>query len=291
MVPWKPVSDGYFITGNLFHKCSIKPRTYHFLIFLFVTFLEANQQFFPQHKDTPHFRECHKWYTNSPFLYSHRWKRGWSWPWALTFCMEDPEIPGRIQMERFIPVEIFREKSKTFRGITFFPYLPKRPKFSVPFVCITSARLHVKKKWKIYQYFVNVTTQSGSYFRCQKQYQYHLTEMFHRNFRANGKRLLFWYNLSCFVMQIMLFLCYKMEFSKLTIRKGRKFVSKRGQPGLHVYSKVRIKMVYNCICWSRDQLLVNTKTVRFWILNFFSTNWKSILQSGNLYVFSLISPK
>ena len=60
MVPWKPVSDGYFITGNLFHKCSIKPRTYHFLIFLFVTFLEANQQFFPQLKDTPHFRECHK---------------------------------------------------------------------------------------------------------------------------------------------------------------------------------------------------------------------------------------
>ena len=110
MVPWKPVSNGYFITGNLFLKCSIKPRTYHFLIFLFVTFLEANQQFFPQLKDTPHFRECHKWYTNSPFLYSHRWKRGWSWPWALTFCMEDPETPGKIQMERFIPVESFRKK-------------------------------------------------------------------------------------------------------------------------------------------------------------------------------------
>ena len=42
------MSNGYFITGNLFLKCSIKPRTYHFLIFLFVTFLEANQQFFPQ---------------------------------------------------------------------------------------------------------------------------------------------------------------------------------------------------------------------------------------------------
>ena len=60
MVPRKPVSDGHFVTGNLFHKGSITPRTYHFLIFLFVTFLEANQQFFPQLKDTPHFRECHK---------------------------------------------------------------------------------------------------------------------------------------------------------------------------------------------------------------------------------------
>ena len=37
-------------------------------------------------------------------------------------------------MERFIAVEIFREKSNTFRGITFFRFLPKRPKFSVPFV-------------------------------------------------------------------------------------------------------------------------------------------------------------
>ena len=69
--------------------------------------------------------------------------------------MENPEIPGRIQMERFIPVEIFRKKSNTFRGITFFPFLPKRPKFSVPFVWITSAKLHVKKKRKLYRYFVN----------------------------------------------------------------------------------------------------------------------------------------
>ena len=35
--------------------------------------------------------------------------------------MEKPEIPGRIQMERFIPLEIFRTKSNTFRGIPFFP--------------------------------------------------------------------------------------------------------------------------------------------------------------------------
>ena len=40
----------------------------------------------------------------------------------------------------------FPEKSNTFRDITFFPFLPKRPKFSVPFVWSTSARLHVERK-------------------------------------------------------------------------------------------------------------------------------------------------
>ena len=63
----------------------------------------------------------------------------------LTIFMDNPEIPGRIQMERFIPVKSFRKK-KYFRGITFFPFLPKRSKFSVPFVSITSTRLHVERK-------------------------------------------------------------------------------------------------------------------------------------------------
>ena len=40
----------------------------------------------------------------------------------------------------------FPEKSNTLRDITFFPFLPTRPKFSVPFVCSTSARLHVERK-------------------------------------------------------------------------------------------------------------------------------------------------
>ena len=62
------------------------------------------------------------------------------------------------------------KKSNTFRGITFFPFLPKRPKSSVPFVWITSARLHVERKWKIYRYFVNGTTQSRSCFRCPKKH-------------------------------------------------------------------------------------------------------------------------
>ena len=100
--------------------------------------------------------------------------------------MENLQIPGRIQMKWFIPVEIFPKKSNTFRGITFFPFLPKWPKFPVPFVWITSARLHVQRKWKIYEYFVNGTTQSRSCFQCQKKYQYHLMEIFHWNFHTNG---------------------------------------------------------------------------------------------------------
>ena len=84
-------------------------------------------------------------------------------------------------MERFIPVEIFRKKGNAFQGITFLPFLPK---FSVPFVWITSARLHVQRKRKIYRYFVNGTTRSLSCFR----YQYNFTGIFHRNSPANGKR-------------------------------------------------------------------------------------------------------
>ena len=80
----------------------------------------------------------------------------------------NPEITGRIQMERFIPGDIFQKKSNTFRVITFFPFLPKRPKLSVPFVWITSARLYVQRKRKLYRYFVTGTTQSRSCFRCQK---------------------------------------------------------------------------------------------------------------------------
>ena len=48
--------------------------------------------------------------------------------------MEFSVIPGRIQMERFIPVKNFRKKGNTFRGISFFSLLPEFPKISVPFV-------------------------------------------------------------------------------------------------------------------------------------------------------------
>ena len=108
----------------------------------------------------------------------------------LPFVWKTRKFRGEFKWNRMvyrIPVEIFREKSNTFRGITFFPFLPKQPKFFVPFVWITRTRLQVERKRKIYRYFVNGTTQSRSCFRCQKKYQYHLTEIFHRNSRANGK--------------------------------------------------------------------------------------------------------
>ena len=44
-------------------------------------------------------------------------------------------------MEQFIPVECFRKKGNTFRGIPFFSLLPEFPEISVPFVQITSDRL------------------------------------------------------------------------------------------------------------------------------------------------------
>ena len=37
-------------------------------------------------------------------------------------------------MKRFIPVECFRKKGNTFRGIPFFSLLPEFPEISVPFV-------------------------------------------------------------------------------------------------------------------------------------------------------------
>jgi len=40
--------------------------------------------------------------------------------------MEKQEIPGRIQKERFISVEISRKKNKTFRSTSFSPFVPKR---------------------------------------------------------------------------------------------------------------------------------------------------------------------
>ena len=47
---------------------------------------------------------------------------------ALTICLENPEIPGRISNGTVHPGGNFPKKSDTFRGITFFPFLPKRPK-------------------------------------------------------------------------------------------------------------------------------------------------------------------
>ena len=54
-------------------------------------------------------------------------------------------------MERFIPVESFRKKGNTFRGISFFSLLPEFPEISVPFVrtykCQTPHGSTSEKEW------------------------------------------------------------------------------------------------------------------------------------------------
>ena len=96
-------------------------------------------------------------------------------------------------MECFIPGEIFRKKSNTFRGITVFPLLPKRPKFSVPFVWITSARLHVERKRIIYRYFVMVQLNPVPVFGAKKNTRSTISRKF---FTENSLQMLSSYNLS-----------------------------------------------------------------------------------------------
>ena len=101
---------------------------------------------------------------------------------SLTSCMENQETPGRIKLERFILVEISRKKVIPFEVLSFSRFYRNDRNFrSVPFVWITSVRLHVERKSKIYRYFVNGATQSLSCFRCQINTSTILTDIFHRN--------------------------------------------------------------------------------------------------------------
>ena len=51
-------------------------------------------------------------------------------PWVLTICMENQEIPGRIQVEIFrkkvIPIEVFRAEKRNKHAWTFLPRSPGR---------------------------------------------------------------------------------------------------------------------------------------------------------------------
>ena len=102
--------------------------------------------------------------------------------------MENREIPGRSQMELFIPVEIFWKKVIPFEVLPFFHFYGNDRHFVYHLFGLPSARLPVERKRKIfYRYFENGTTQSRSCFLCQKEYQYHLTKNFQRNFCTSGK--------------------------------------------------------------------------------------------------------
>ena len=80
------------------------------------------------------------------------------------------------------------KNSNTFRRYYLFPIFTEATEIfyttCLDYQCQASSR----EKAKNYRYFINGTTQSRSCFLCQKKYQYHLTEIFHRNFRTNGKR-------------------------------------------------------------------------------------------------------
>ena len=89
-----------------------------------------------------------------------------------------PENSGENSNGKVHPGGNFPEKSNTFRGITFFPFLPKRPKFSVPFVWITSARLHVERK-KNLPVFCKWYNSIPFLLSVPEKYQYHMTEIFH----------------------------------------------------------------------------------------------------------------
>ena len=86
-------------------------------------------------------------------------------------------------------MHLYRSKITLDRLKRFFNAFRRNRRWvPLPIVWIASARLHLERKRKLYRYFVNGTTQSRSCFRCPKKYQYYLKEIFHRNFRENGKR-------------------------------------------------------------------------------------------------------
>ena len=64
----------------------------------------------------------------------------------------------RAEFKCFIPVEIFRKKRNIIRVITFFSVFTETTEIFCTICWITSARLHVQRKRKFYQYFVNGTT-------------------------------------------------------------------------------------------------------------------------------------
>ena len=102
--------------------------------------------------------------------------------------MENPKIPGRFQMTPFIPVEIFQKKSNTFRGHYLFPVLTQTTEIfctlCLDYQCQASCREKVNKLPVFCKWYNSIPF----LFSVPEKYQYHVTEIFHRNFCTNGKR-------------------------------------------------------------------------------------------------------
>ena len=143
-------------------------------------------------------------------------------------------------MERFFRVELFRKNSNTFRGITFFPFPPKRPEIFRTICLVTQCQASSwGKRWF-------VLTQARSLSGVLQIVQlwpiplfgnvfnslYHLSETFYWNFLTNGKRPRSWF--------------WRSE-ERLPVARSRSVTSKFAYRPLHwTTSRIEIFAIFDC---------------------------------------------
>ena len=133
--------------------------------------------------------------------FKHGWKRGWRWPWVLTICTE-------------ISVKNFRQMALYFLG-----HRKQERDWVIPFTKYRK-NFHFLSTWSLTLVIQTNGTENFGRFGengkkllgyLERYYFFpeniHRDEPFHvnspRNFRVfhtNGKRSLFWYKPSCFIM-------------------------------------------------------------------------------------------
>ena len=85
----------------------------------------------------------------------------------------------------------WRRLLKKEKMVSIAPGLGVHLDVTIPIYCLDyQCQASSREKAKNLPVFCKWYKESRSCFRCQKKYQYHLTEIFHRNFRTNGKRSL-----------------------------------------------------------------------------------------------------
>ena len=87
--------------------------------------------------------------------------------WSAYHLYGKPENSGENSNGTVHPGGNYPEKRNTFRGITFFPFLPNDRNFLYHLFGLPVPGFMSRER-KIYRYFVNGTTQSRFCFRCQK---------------------------------------------------------------------------------------------------------------------------
>ena len=105
--------------------------------------------------------------------------------------MENPGISGRIQMDCSSRRKFSGKKVIPFEVIPFSGFNETTEMFCticLDYKCQASSR----EKAKSIPVFCKWYNSIPSLFSVPKKYQYHLTEIFHRNFRTNGKHSKSW---------------------------------------------------------------------------------------------------